>query len=78
MELPCDSLGLPILCSLEPVTGTGTKLCCVYTLRTRYVTVYIVTLAYCWFSVNVTGCQTTKLSILLRFHFHGVLEYAEN
>ena len=29
---------------------------------------------YCWFSHDVTKIQTTKLSILLRFFFHGVLE----
>ena len=29
---------------------------------------------YCWFSDDVTKIQTTKLSILLRFYFHGVLE----
>ena len=29
---------------------------------------------YCWFSYDVTKIQTTKLSILLRFYFHGVLE----
>ena len=28
----------------------------------------------CWFSHDVTKSQTTKLSILLRFYFHGVLE----
>ena len=28
----------------------------------------------CWFSHYVTKIQTTKLSILLRFYFHGVLE----
>ena len=28
---------------------------------------------YCWFSHDVTKIQTTKLSILLRFYFHGVL-----
>ena len=28
----------------------------------------------CWFSHDVTRIQTTKLSILLRFYFHGVLE----
>ena len=28
----------------------------------------------CWFSHDVTKIQTTKLSILLRFFFHGVLE----
>ena len=28
----------------------------------------------CWFSHEVTKIQTTKLSILLRFYFHGVLE----
>ena len=27
-----------------------------------------------WFSHDVTKIQATKLSILLRFHFHGVLE----
>ena len=27
----------------------------------------------CWFSHDVTKIQTTKLSILLRFYFHGVL-----
>ena len=27
-----------------------------------------------WFSHDVTKIQTTKLSILLRFYFHGVLE----
>ena len=31
-------------------------------------------LSYCWFSHDVTKIQTTKLSILLRFYFHGVLE----
>ena len=30
--------------------------------------------AYCWFSHYVTKPQTTKLSFLLRFYFHGVLE----
>ena len=29
---------------------------------------------YCWFSHDVTKIQTTKVSILLRFYFHGVLE----
>ena len=29
---------------------------------------------YCWFSHDVTKLQTTKLSILLRFYFHDVLE----
>ena len=29
---------------------------------------------YCWFSHDVTKIQPTKLSILLRFYFHGVLE----
>ena len=29
---------------------------------------------HCWFSHDVTKIQTTKLSILLRFYFHGVLE----
>jgi len=29
---------------------------------------------YCWFSHDVTKIQTAKLSILLRFYFHGVLE----
>ena len=28
----------------------------------------------CWFSHDVTKIQTTILSILLRFYFHGVLE----
>ena len=28
----------------------------------------------CWFSHDVTKIQTTKLSILPRFYFHGVLE----
>ena len=28
----------------------------------------------CWFSHDVTKIQTTKLSILLRFYFHDVLE----
>ena len=28
----------------------------------------------CWFSYDVTRIQTTKLSILLRFYFHGLLE----
>ena len=31
-------------------------------------------LLYCWFSHDITKSQTTKLSILLRFYFHGVLE----
>ena len=31
-------------------------------------------LSYCWFSHDVTKIQNTKLSILLRFYFHGVLE----
>ena len=31
----------------------------------------------CWFSHDVTKIQTTKLSILLRFYFHGVLELLE-
>ena len=30
--------------------------------------------SYCWFSHDITKIQTTKLSILLRFYFHGVLE----
>ena len=30
--------------------------------------------AYCWFSHYVTKTQTTKLSFLLGFYFHGVLE----
>ena len=29
---------------------------------------------YCWFSNDATKIQTTKLSILLRFYFHDVLE----
>ena len=29
---------------------------------------------YCWSSHDVTKIQTTKLSIQLRFYFHGVLE----
>ena len=29
----------------------------------------------CWFSHDVTKLQTTKLSILLRFYFHGILEW---
>ena len=29
---------------------------------------------YSWFSLDVTKIQTTKLSILLRFYFHDVLE----
>ena len=29
---------------------------------------------YCWFSNDVTKIQTTKLSILRRFYFRGVLE----
>ena len=29
---------------------------------------------YCWFSVDVTKIQTTKLSTLLRFYFHDVLK----
>ena len=29
---------------------------------------------YCWFSHDVTKIQTTKLSIQLRFYFHGVLK----
>ena len=29
---------------------------------------------YCWFSHDVTKIQTTKLSILQRLYFHGVLE----
>ena len=29
---------------------------------------------YRWFSHDVTKIQTTKLSILLRFYFHDVLE----
>ena len=29
---------------------------------------------YCWFSHYVTKTQTTNLSFLLRFYFHGVLE----
>ena len=28
----------------------------------------------CWFSHDVTKIHTTKLSLLLRFYFHGVLE----
>ena len=28
----------------------------------------------CWFSHDVTKIQTAKLSILLRFYFHDVLE----
>ena len=31
-------------------------------------------IANCWFSHDVTKIQTTKLSILVRFYFHGVLE----
>ena len=27
-----------------------------------------------WFSHDVTKIQTTKLSILVRYYFHGVLE----
>ena len=33
-----------------------------------------VPLSYSWFSDDVTKSQTTKLSTLLRFYFHGVLE----
>ena len=33
-----------------------------------------VPLSYFWFSHDVTKIQTTKLSILLRFYFYGVLE----
>ena len=29
---------------------------------------------YFWFSRDVTKIQTTKLSILLTFYFHGILE----
>ena len=29
---------------------------------------------YCWFSHDVTKVQTTKLSMLLRFYSHVVLE----
>ena len=29
---------------------------------------------YCWFSHDVTKIRTTKLSMLLRFYFHVVLE----
>ena len=29
---------------------------------------------YCWFSHDVTKFQTSELLILLRFHFHDVLE----
>ena len=32
------------------------------------------TTLYCWFSHDVTKTQPTKLSILLRFYFHDVLE----
>ena len=32
------------------------------------------TSVYCWFSHDVTKIQTTKISILLRFYFHDVLE----
>ena len=32
------------------------------------------TSGYCWFSHDVTKTQTTKLSILLIFYFHNVLE----
>ena len=28
----------------------------------------------CWFSLDVTKIQTTKLSMLPRFYFHDVLE----
>ena len=31
-------------------------------------------ITYCWFLHDVTKIQTTKLSMLLRFYFHGVLE----
>ena len=30
--------------------------------------------SYCWFSHDFTKIQTTKLSILLRFYLHDVLE----
>ena len=33
-----------------------------------------ITFSYCWFPHDVTKIQTTKLSTLLRFYFHGVLE----
>ena len=36
--------------------------------------VVLLQLHNCWFSHDVTKIQTTKLSILLRFYFHGVLE----
>ena len=29
---------------------------------------------YCWFTHDVTKIQTTKLSIVLRFYFHRLLE----
>ena len=31
-------------------------------------------ITYCWFLHDVTKIQTTKLLMLLRFYFHGVLE----
>ena len=36
--------------------------------------VYPLALRYCWFSHDVSKIQATKLSILLKFYFHGVLE----
>ena len=37
--------------------------------------VILLQLHNCWFSHGVTKIQTTKLSILLTFYFHGVLEH---
>ena len=34
----------------------------------------ILLFVYFWFSQDVTNIQTTKLLILRRFYFHGVLE----
>ena len=34
----------------------------------------ILLFVYFWFSQDVTNIQATKLSILRRFYFHGVLE----
>ena len=33
---------------------------------------------YCWSSHEVTKIQTAKLSILLRFYFHDVLEQVKS
>ena len=43
-------------------------------LETKKRTLICLKRHYCWFSQDGTKIQTTKLSILLKFYFHDVLE----